>query len=209
VADAQNIPVHLLSQGAESCTEPSEKQLHDHVEVIKRELSALWNSFTRAIASLEARALSAGSHYAGAAIAAALVITITVLISHLNHPPDATISSSISASRDAQQVPAKALFVDEKKDSGAAQKDTATPGRGFKRVRIGPNEVDYVSDDVTIRQFEVRPPKSQIRKGVGKEMSFGDDVTVRYFANTPAVVSQQPGSPETVPATHQSSFRSQ
>ena len=209
-ADTQNIPVHLLSGGPDSFTERAENPVHGHVAIIRRELRALWSAFKSAVATFETRAWNAGSRYAGPAIAAALVITITVLISHLNHPSDATISSSISTSQDAQQAPAKALFADEKREPDTGQKETTTtPGRGFKRVRIGPNEVDYVSDDVTIRQFEIRPPKPQIRKGAGKEMSFGDDVTVRYFANTPAVVSQQPGNTETSPATNQSSFRSQ
>jgi hypothetical protein len=64
-------------------------------------------------------------------------------------------------------------------------------------VRVGPAEVDYISDDVTIRRFETRPTKAQIRSNA-KEVKFGDDVTLRYFVR-PAVVSQSPSGSEATP----------
>jgi len=64
-------------------------------------------------------------------------------------------------------------------------------------VRVGPAEVDYISDDVTIRRFETRPAKAQIRSNA-REVRFGDDVTLRYFVR-PAVVSQSPNTPESSP----------
>jgi len=63
-------------------------------------------------------------------------------------------------------------------------KQAPASAAGFKRVRVGPNEVDYIGDDVTIRHFETRPAKPQLRKNA-KERNFGNDVTVRYFADAP------------------------
>jgi hypothetical protein len=207
----QNISGGFLAQGLETTASATDSSTRDHVAILVRELNALWNAFTKAIAAFEARAWNANSRYAGPAIACVLAVTIIVLISHLNHRSDASISSSISTLQDAQQqAPVKPLFVnDQTKSPSDEQKEISSPGQGFRRVRIGPDEVDYISADVTIRRFEARPAKPQIRKGVGKEISFGDDVTVRYFANTSATASQQPASAETTPATNQSSFQSQ
>lgn len=51
----------------------------------------------------------------------------------------------------------------------------------FKRVRVGPTEVDYIADDVTIRHFTSKPETTDARY---RQVDFGDDVTVRYFAST-------------------------
>ena len=56
----------------------------------------------------------------------------------------------------------------------------------FKRVRIGSNEVDEVAEDVTIRRFTLKSPPQVL---ANQQVSIGEDVTVRYFASTPAVVS--------------------
>jgi hypothetical protein len=56
---------------------------------------------------------------------------------------------------------------------------------GFRRVRVGPNEIDYVTDDVTIRHFlrSSAPVRSPAKN---RQVNIGDDVTVRYFAYKPA-----------------------
>jgi hypothetical protein len=50
--------------------------------------------------------------------------------------------------------------------------------RFIRRLRIGPNEVDYIAEDVTIRYFTSRPtrPKTRIN---ANEVNISDDVTVR------------------------------
>jgi len=55
----------------------------------------------------------------------------------------------------------------------------------FKRVRVGKNEVDYVSDDVTLRYFTgtSAPRRPVAERKVGY---IRDDVTVRYFTSKPA-----------------------
>jgi hypothetical protein len=57
---------------------------------------------------------------------------------------------------------------------------------GFKWVKVGPNEMDYVAEDVTIRHFTnpVSPSKALSRY---KQFDIGDDVTVRIFNHTPDI----------------------
>jgi hypothetical protein len=52
--------------------------------------------------------------------------------------------------------------------------------RGFTKVRVGPNEVDYIAEDVTIRHFK-KPVPSSHASSVYKQFDIGDDVTVRIF----------------------------
>ncbi len=66
-------------------------------------------------------------------------------------------------------------------------------GSGFRLVRVGQNEVDYVAEDVTIRSFKPKPAPRQVRVGE-KRVDFGDDVTVRYFASKPDASQAQPVS---------------
>ena len=70
----------------------------------------------------------------------------------------------------------------------------------FKRVVVGPREIDYVAEDVTIRHFDLKPALPQ-RRTVEKILHIGEDVTVRYFEQKPSATSSRPfstgaGSPE-------------
>jgi GAF domain len=67
--------------------------------------------------------------------------------------------------------------------------EAKSPSSAFKRIRGGPNEIDYVAEDVTIRHFTTKPALPRVWDGY-KEVHIGDDVTVRYFASKPAVVRQ-------------------
>jgi hypothetical protein len=60
----------------------------------------------------------------------------------------------------------------------------------FKRVRVGPKEVDYIAEDVTIRRFMTKAAPSHVR-GANKQFNIGDDVTVRYFEQKPEIVPQK------------------
>ncbi len=64
------------------------------------------------------------------------------------------------------------------KPSGTHQTNEARPR--FTRFQIGPNEVDYVAEDVTIRQFK-KPVRSSHPPAVAKQFDIGDDVTVRTY----------------------------
>jgi putative methionine-R-sulfoxide reductase with GAF domain len=51
-------------------------------------------------------------------------------------------------------------------------------GSTFKRVRVGKEEIDYIADDVTIRDFKDHGLALR-RAGLSQEFNIGDDVTVR------------------------------
>jgi hypothetical protein len=71
-------------------------------------------------------------------------------------------------------------------DSSGTQNRAAARPR-FRRVQVGPNEVDYVAEDVTIRRF-TNPPSPRLRPGSGfKQFDVGTDVTVRLFKDKPEV----------------------
>jgi hypothetical protein len=61
-------------------------------------------------------------------------------------------------------------------------------------VRVGSNELDYVTEDVTVRYFNRPPaqPRAQVRYAHVK--TIGDDVTVRYFGSEPLAPRVQPGN---------------
>ena len=72
--------------------------------------------------------------------------------------------------------------------AGTGRAEPKAPSPAFRRVRVGPNEVDDIAEDVTIRHFTstVAPPRIQLAY---KEVQIGADVTMRYFASPkPAVV---------------------
>jgi hypothetical protein len=54
-------------------------------------------------------------------------------------------------------------------------------GPGFTRIRVTPNEVDYIAEDVTIRYF-AHESAAQRMPPAYNEVNFGEDVTVHYFA---------------------------
>jgi hypothetical protein len=203
-ASQQNASRALRSDPA--VAQPEVRTSHDHPAMVQ-ELGGLRTAVSRAIAPMEVRAWSANSRYAGPAIAAAVLLTIVVLISHLRPLPDANLGSSFPRPQDGrQQAPARAVSAHQSEtvpDDEAKQ--TAVPAQGFKRVRVGPEEVDYMAEDVTIRTFQTRPEEGQIPRSAHHQISFGDDVTVRYFASTPTLESGQPGGSDTQPPANQSS----
>lgn len=73
-------------------------------------------------------------------------------------------------------------------------------GFRFRQKLVGQNEVDYVTNDVTIRLFNT-PVDPRLTSGIrspGNVRHFGKDVTVRYFDREPALASQK--SPESTAA---------
>jgi hypothetical protein len=62
--------------------------------------------------------------------------------------------------------------------SGTQYTNAAKPR--FTKVQVGPNEVDYIADDVTIRHFTKIIPPSRT-PAIYKQFDIGDDVTVRVF----------------------------
>ncbi len=68
----------------------------------------------------------------------------------------------------------------------AALSNVARPANGtLRRVRVGPHEVDYIGEDVTVRIFSDRPTTKRTRIQASRVLHFGDDVTVRDFTPLP------------------------
>ena len=117
-------------------------------------------------------------------VAVSVMLAITTWTVYRNHSGATTNVPAPSTDRvSRQELPGKLLsagMTEEQLGNGA--KLTTAKASAFKRVRIRPDEVDYIAEDVTIRTF------STIRRihNLENEVRIGDDVTVRYFA--PAAV---------------------
>lgn len=61
-------------------------------------------------------------------------------------------------------------------------------GGAFKRVRVGQDEIDYIADDVTIREFKHHA--APLRAGLNQEFHIGDDVTVRLLSRENPIQSR-------------------
>src|SRR5215469_409933 len=173
--------------------------------IVVREMATLQSKLIEVLGLAKTHPLTLSGNFrnAAGAIGAALVLSIVVWTAHRSGTVNGKISLSGSTSRDAQLQPsAKPVFgneaVETSKPLGNEMKEAVASGRGFRRVRVGPNEVDYVAEDVTIRKFEPIHPKPQIRTA-GKEINFGDDVTVRYFAKSPTIASESPSTSGATP----------
>jgi len=173
--------------------------------IVVRELTTQQSKFMEAFGLVKIHPLSGNFRNAAAAIGAALVLSILVWMGHRVGATNEKVSLSGSTPRDAQlQAPAKPLLgSDAIKPISNGSKEATGSGPGFRRVRVGPNEVDYIAEDVTIRKFEPIHPQPQVRR-TGKEVNFGDDVTVRYFAKSPALASESSGASEATPVKQKS-----
>lgn len=119
-----------------------------------------------------------------AAIIAVLIVATRWIPSHLGPASAAGALSSPDRSNTGRQ---ETLFAPAKlpRSHTAQAAVTGAPSPAFRRVRVGPNEVDYIAEDVTIRQFT--PALSRPRTQTAyKEVHIGADVTIRYFASKPA-----------------------
>jgi len=152
--------------------------------VLSSEPNALWlavkNTFQKAVN----RPWSADFRNAGFAIGIAVALSIAVWVSQREHPSMLNPALSVTAGRDTQTQSAGQLSFANRDASniGEAEEDASVLRPGFKRVRVGPNEVDEIAEDVTIRYFEIKHGKPRILRNA-REVKFGDDVTVRYFAD--------------------------
>lgn len=172
---------------------------------VVRKLSAVLRGLNAAIWKEVDRASNADIWFCGAAATLAIVVAIAISAGYGNYDDHLTpITTGLAFQTvrgTGQQAPSQPLFVDNTtKQVSHKRKDTAAPNSAFRRVRIGSNEVDYVAEDVTIRHLKVVPAKPEVRTSE-KELSFGDDVTVRYFANTPTTVATPRPSSTTAATT--------
>lgn len=124
-----------------------------------------------------------------AAAGLAAVLVITGWFAYRHRSASHTNASSLQRSNAVpDQAVAKPSLATNRADipqiPAGVNTDAKAPGSGFRRVRIGQNEVDYIAEDVTIRHFT--NPRSQM-PAWEKQVNFGSDVTVRYFSSKPPV----------------------
>ena len=116
-----------------------------------------------------------------------------------HHPAPAMSGAALSAPKVTEDhtTPEPLSRNQKSKRSTNGVVDSTAPSPAFRRLRIGPTEVDYVADDVTIRSFTTRPAKPRTRINGDKEVNIGQDVTVRYFAHksTLTQTAEHPSSP--------------
>ncbi|HZC24843.1 MAG TPA: hypothetical protein VE866_16005, partial [Candidatus Binatia bacterium] len=126
-----------------------------------------------------------------AASLAALLLMVAGLAYHHRLVSHANTASSSKSTPEQAQVTAKPSLASngayQVEASTSANAATATPGSGFRRVRIDQDEVDYISDDVTIRRFTSNTPGMLAGERL---VNFGQDVTVRYFGSKSEVSPQ-------------------
>lgn len=158
--------------------------------------SPLWVAIVDALKATTG-SWSADLRRSGAVIGIAVALSVAVWISHHHSSsPDMSTPSARIANSEGT------TFTSPERHDLAKLGDQMiepTVPTGFRRVRVGPNEVDDIAEDVTIRYFEA-PANLKMRRNM-KEVNFGEDVTVRYFPDSPVTVSQpaavfESGSPQ-------------
>jgi hypothetical protein len=158
-----------------------------------RESRAQRTRLTTAIRKNANRGWNSNFWRLGAVVTASAVLAIASWITYSDHSVRGTIRGAVPRRDDARQhAPAKPFSLNDNSNRvvGGAQK-TRPSSAGFRRIGIGPHEVDYIAEDVTIRNFTTGPAQ-RLARTAEKQVNFGDDVTVRYFAYTPPAVSQTP-----------------
>ena len=134
-----------------------------------------------------------------------IVLAFTALIAYRGRVPAKLLESSTqsnSSTMTPQEQPPKPLPGKSASQDPQASFDPQAPfdpqasfdpspmksrhaGTALRQVRKGPNEVDYVADDVTMRVFTNKSAAKRSRPANGQVAQFGDDVTVRYFTPPP------------------------
>ena len=135
-----------------------------------------------------------------AAVSVVLVLAIMAAIARHQSTmlPVADSSSSGRSAVPPQAVSAvnQPIVAPPSPKPNASPRDAGAPTSSFKRVWAGKDEVDYISDDVTIRHFRPLPTPKKSSLG-SRQVNIGKDVTVRYF-NAPPMSTVQPAAQQTV-----------
>lgn len=136
----------------------------------------------------EARRVFAGNIWPAETIGASILLCLALGIAHFHHPASSMIDSTPATSSNIPvTAPINPVPANDRKGYARGANDGLSPNAAFRRVRIGPNEVDYIAEDVTVKHFTNSQPRPQ---GNVKLVNIGDDVTVRYFTSESAVTSQ-------------------
>src|SRR5579862_2279287 len=126
-----------------------------------------------------------------AAAGLAAVLLIIAGFAYHHHSVSRANAASAAKSNAAQEHVAANRPLPNSPNSETSASGTASksPGSGFRRVRVGQDEIDYIAEDVTIRHFTSHAAPPQMLAGE-RLVNFGEDVTVRYFGPKPQVAPQ-------------------
>ena len=149
-----------------------------------RPLRALWTRISKAIINTQSdRPWMLTLWRIGIGITAAILVVTYNWTPYRDHPARSPLYRSLSKADNTRQHTTRRPSASDEEPMRAADRgrQTTRPRARFKRVRVGPGEVDYIAEDVTIRRFAIASaPFSRTRN---KHVDFGDDVTVRYFTD--------------------------
>jgi hypothetical protein len=124
------------------------------------------------------------------AVAVAAVLVLASWIAHKDRRSASPLGASAVQRSNAneQQVP---LVPAKRRSANSTSKpqtalvlmgETRKAARAMPQwVRVGNNELDYVAQDVTVRDFTPKPPPRRVRVGENHVEYIRKDVTVRYF----------------------------
>ena len=184
-----------LSDNRDSSAQAAPKPCESFVEPAARELASISTVQAIRTGPKTIRLAIVDFWRIGATAAAAVLLASAIWIAHRHHPAPAVSGSAVSIpNQTADQVsPVSLSRQDKTKGFRRRVGDEMAPNSAFTRFRIGPNEVDYIAEDVTVRHFTNRTAKPQML-AADKEVNIGGDVTVRYFSPKPTL-SQTGSSP--------------
>jgi putative methionine-R-sulfoxide reductase with GAF domain len=128
-----------------------------------------------------------------------VVLAFTALIAFRGRVPAKPLESSTQSNssvinqprRQPKPLPGKSApqdpqaSLDPEASLDPSPRESRNAGATLKQVRKGPNEVDYVADDVTMRVFTHKSAAKRSRPANTRVAEFGDDVTVHYFPPSP------------------------
>ena len=125
----------------------------------------------------------------GAAVVV-IILGVAVWISP-HHRAPSTMEGSVRSTAPSQVLKPSAMVLPPKRASSlkaaaGARDFTSNARSSFKRVRVGPKEVDYIAEDVTMRRFTTEAAGSHA-PALNKQFDIGDDVTVLIFTDVLAV----------------------
>lgn len=139
----------------------------------------------------EKRPSSHSPRWTVGAAAVLIVLWVAAWIS-LDHHAPSTMEGSVRSNPPSQILKPSARIFPPKRASrlqaaSGAREYTSKARSPFKRVRVGPNEVDYIAEDVTIRHFMTKSAPSRA-PAANNQFNVGDDVTVHIFTDAHAVL---------------------
>lgn len=177
-----------VTQRAGNVTWPN--RWRDWPVIAYREVSSIWK-LSALLATQRARHLAGPNRRRSLGLAVAVLLAVTGFFAYRGRGPAKSLGSSTlrnSSTTDPQArlpkpLPSKGASAPQT-TAGPSQEARPT-GTALKRVRVGPNEVVYIGQDVTIRIFNDRPAIKRSRAPAARVSHYGNDVTVRYFTPLP------------------------